>query len=217
MSSHLFVSTALDTWSTDQPEMFARDFQINDTCYRRLDPEYFAWLRSRMVLLNAAAANGNIPTAAFGDARVKFNAIQEWAIGHFGERALLDAVRSLRPDEYAPPVAEALEPARAGREQEHQLPPGIHPDAIAMVDAIRESAISLGWKHEALYRLPENRRAAFAANCGLVYYVRTGWRIGEVTRQSIELIGPGLTEVRHRFYNPDVDQPWVIRIDRGEK
>ena len=47
--SCLFVSTSLATWTTANPEQFARDFQINDTVYRRLDPEYYAWLRSRMV------------------------------------------------------------------------------------------------------------------------------------------------------------------------
>lgn len=31
----------------------------------------------------------------------------------------------------------------------------------------------------------------------------------EVTRQSIELIGPPPSETRTRFYNPDVEQPWV--------
>jgi hypothetical protein len=29
----------------------------------------------------------------------------------------------------------------------------------------------------------------------------------EVTRQSIELIGPAPLEARSRFYNPNVDQP----------
>jgi hypothetical protein len=47
-SAHMFVSTALDLWWTDRPEGFARDFQINDTVYRRLDPEYFAWLRTEL-------------------------------------------------------------------------------------------------------------------------------------------------------------------------
>ena len=107
----LYVSTALDTWCTDHPEMFARDFQINDTCYRRLDPEYFAWLRSGMVRANAAAVGGRIPVAAFDDARARFNAIQEWAIEHHGEPVSLEAIRRLRPETYPLPVVEPLAPA----------------------------------------------------------------------------------------------------------
>jgi hypothetical protein len=83
-----------------------------------------------------------------------------------------------------------------------------------MVDAICEQAISLGWKHATLYRKPENRRAAWLADCGLVCHLRQGWRIGEVTRQSIELVGPPPLEVRQRFYNPDVEQPWIIPVKK---
>jgi hypothetical protein len=35
-------------------------------------------------------------------------------------------------------------------------------------------------------------------------------RICEVTRQSTEVIGPPPLEVRSRFYNPNVEQPWQI-------
>ena len=208
----LYVSTSLDTWYLERPEMFARDCQIDDTCYRRLDPEYFAWLRSRMVMANAAAVGGRIPVAAFDDARARFNAIQEWAIEHLGEPELLEAIRRLRPDTYAPPVSEPLEPATSSAEvrPELRLPAGVHPDAVAMVDAISENARSLGWKDSALYRVPDNHRASWLTDCGLVCHIRQGWRIGEVTRQSIELVGPPPLGVRQRFYNPDVEQPWII-------
>ena len=56
----LFVSTSLATWTTANPEQFARDFQINDTVYRRLDPEYYAWLRSRMAVAKKAATAGHL-------------------------------------------------------------------------------------------------------------------------------------------------------------
>lgn len=212
----LYVSTALDTWCPDHPEMFACDFQINDTCYRRLDPEYFAWLRSRIALANAAVVGGKIPVAAFDDARAKFNAIQAWAIEHLGEPMLLEAIRRLRSDTYAPPVAEPLSQAMSSAEvmPGPRLPAGVDPDAAAMVDAIREQAISLGWKHAALYRVPDNHRAAWRADCGLVCHLRQGWRIGEVTRQSIELVGPPPLEVRQHFYNPDVEQPWIIPVKK---
>ena len=102
----LFVSTSLATWTTANPEQFARDFQINDTVYRRLDPDYYAWLRSRMAVAKKAATAGHLPPAAFEELRVRFNAVHDWAVGHFGEDELLAAVRTVRAGDYKPPVAE---------------------------------------------------------------------------------------------------------------
>lgn len=210
-STHMFVSTALELWWTDRPEAFARDFQVNDTIYRRLDPDYFAWLRAKMIAAKEAAIAGRIPLAAFDGLRLRFNAVQEWAIGRFGEPALLDAVRRT-PSDYRPPVPEPW-PANSHTPQpEQRRPDGGNPHAVAMVDAIREQALSLGWSHDALYRAPENRRGAFLLGGGLVCHLRDGWRIGEVTRQSIEIIGPPPLDVHQRFYNPDVEQPWIRRI-----
>ena len=61
----LFVSTSLATWTTASPEQFARDFQINDTVYRRLDPEYYAWLRHKLTLAEKALEAGKIDYEAF--------------------------------------------------------------------------------------------------------------------------------------------------------
>ena len=102
----LFVSTSLATWTTASPEQFARDFQLNDTVYRRLDPEYYAWLRSRMVIAKEATAAGHLDAAAFEDLRVRFNAVHEWAVDHFGEAQLLAAVQTFRSLDYQLPVAE---------------------------------------------------------------------------------------------------------------
>lgn len=207
----IFVSTSLDVWSTNEPERFARDFQINDTVYRRLDPEYYAWLRSRMAVAKRAATAGKLDAATFEDLRVRFNAVHEWAVEHLGEERLLEAVRTMRATEYAPPVREddgpRIPPPRP-RDGNH-----ISPEAIAMVDAISEQALSLGWKRERLHGA--GRRGIFDPQRGLVCFLKPGDRIGEVTAQSIEIIRALPTEVRHRFYNPDVDQPWIRRIKSG--
>jgi hypothetical protein len=206
----LFVSTSLATWTTANPEQFARDFQINDTVYRRLDPEYYAWLRSRMTLTKKAATARQLDAAAFEDLRVRFNHVHEWAVEHFGESRLLEAVRTIRAAEYVPPRAEddgprvpAPLPRRSGGGH-------VSPDAIAMVDAISERALSLGWRRERLYGTGGN--GAFDPRRGLVCLLKPGDRIGDVTAQSIEIIHPPPSEVRHRFYNPDMEQPWIKRI-----
>ena len=216
--AHLFVSTSLDTWATNQPEAFTRDFQINDTCYRRLDPEYFAWLRAKMTAARKVAQSGQLPIDAFNELRSRFNAIQSWAVEHFGEPRLRDAIRVLNAQAYAPPVAEppttgvpahgsVCQDARGRRNSRD-----VSPDATALVDTIREKALALDWNHYRLYRVPATRRSVIVADGGLVCYLRAGGRIGEVTRQSIEIIGAPPLEVRQRFYNPDADQPWITKV-----
>jgi hypothetical protein len=170
LSLALFVSSALDTWATVNPEWFARDVQINDTVYRRIDPEYYAWLRSRMVVAKNVAATGKLDAAAFEDLRVRFNAVHEWAIEHFGEERLLEAVRTMRAADYQPPVAEddaPRVPAPRSRDSNH-----VAPEAVAMVDAISERALSLGWKHERLYGA--GGRGIFDPQRGLVCYLKPG-------------------------------------------
>jgi hypothetical protein len=70
---------------------------------------------------------------------------------------------------------------------------------------------------ESLYFCDGYERRPIAASYGLVCYIGAQHRIGEVTRQSIELIGPPPSATRTRFYNPDVEQPWIVRINREGK
>jgi hypothetical protein len=211
--STLFVSSALATWTTNQPEMFVRDFQINDTCYRRLDPEYYAWLRSRMHMAKMAAAAGRILESAFGDLRAKFNAVHKWAVERHGEAGLIEAANGLNVRDYRPPLAEPWLDQPSGSTgpdtSEHHA---VSEDATALVDAIYDRAQALGWNHNRLYCVPATRRSVIAVDGGLVCYLRAGGRIGEVTRQSIEIIGAPPLEVRQHFYNPDVDQPWTTKV-----
>ena len=204
----MYVSTSLQQWHTDQPAIFARDVQINDTAYRRLDPEYYAWLRSRMNLARSAHRAGQIAGEAFDELRSNFNTVHEWALEHFGERSLADAVRSLDARDYQPPVAELDTPPRSPVKRNADADGSA--ESIAMVDAICERALALGWKCERLYCNGNGR--LFSQDRGLVSFLRPGDRIGEVSLQAIEIIGPPPTEVRQRFYNPDVDQPWIRRV-----
>jgi hypothetical protein len=208
----LFVSTALGSWTSDQAHVFARDVQINDTAFRRLDSEYYAWLRARMNLARSAHQAGQIDGDAYDQLRSKFNTVHEWALEHFGERRLADAVRSLDARDYQPPVAEPDMPPRSQSKRNAGADDG-SAESMAMVDAICERALALGWKRERLYGTGRGR--LFSQDRGLVSLLRHGDRIGEVTLQSIEIIGPPPTEVHQRFYNPDVDQPWIRRTRPG--
>lgn len=211
----LFVSTSLATWATANPEQFARDVQLNDTVYRRLDPEYYVWLRSRMVIAKKAATAGHLDAAAFEGLRTRFNAVHVWAVESFGAEELLAAVRRFRSGDYQPPLPEAEGRRTSATRPLKSAADDIFPEAISLVDSISEQALSLGWKHPRLYGAGGNR--IFDSQRGLVCYLKPANRIGEVTAQSIEIIYPPPSEVRHRFYNPDVDQPWVKKIGGAAK
>lgn len=204
----LYVATDLSFWKTDSPVTFCRDVQVNDTAYRSLDPEYFAWLRSRLALAKEAAGLGRIDPAGYEGLRGRFQEIEAWALNHFGPQAVLAAIKSLEPRTYTPPRAES-DNRRAG--------PPVRQDekikrAIKLVDAIRNQALALGWTLERLYQHEGFHKRPFAGDNGLVCYVGMQDRIGEVTREAIEIIGPPPRETRLRFYNPDVDQPWIRRV-----
>jgi hypothetical protein len=207
----LFVSTALDTWLTEHDSAFARDVQVDDIAYRRLDPEYYAWLRSRMQLAKAAASSGQLGLDAFDDLRHRFNAVQQWAVERFGEQILVATVRSLNAREYVPPAAEPDLPHRpiASAITDRNIVP-VSPEATALVDAIRDRALALGWIRESLYQTRGSLRYPLGNDYGLVCYLKAGDRIGDVTAHAIEIILPN--NIRQRLYNPNVDQPWIKRI-----
>lgn len=198
----MFVSTSLDTWITEQPDVFADDVQIDDTAYRRLDPKYYAWLRSRMNLAKLAAKGGKISQEAFDALRAKFNAIHEWAMARFGEDRLREAVHNLNARKYTPPAARDERAYRVARAAAQAAAA-----ARAKVDAIRNQAMSLGWTQEALYGDGGEARTPMWKTCGLAGVLKPASAIGTTTPEAIEIVLPN--GVRQHFYNPSVRQPWV--------
>jgi len=131
--------------------------------------------------------------------------VHEWAIEHFGEAVLQNAIRNLDARIYAPPVPEQDAPRRAA-----PLLDSARPDAVALVGAIRDRALALGWTRDSLYATGGSARFTLGRERGLVCFLKPDDRIGEVTTHSIEIILAN--NVRQRFYNPNVDQPWIRRV-----
>lgn len=152
-----------------------------------------------------AANAGQISREEFDGLRERFNTIQDWAIRRFSEPALLEAVRGLDTRTYEPPVAEPDSPAQPSRPAE-----AVKDAVLGKVDAIRECALSLGWTTDQLYATGPSGRFGVSHDRGLVCYLKPQDQIGEVTRQSIEIILPD--GVRQRFYNMLVEQPWITRL-----
>ena len=111
----LFVSTSLAFWTTERGHTFARDVQLDDTAYRRLDPEYFAWLRSRMLAARAAVDAGRVQVDAFEELRRSFYTVQSWALDKFGEEALRAARGRIDIAGYRPPLPEPAVPGNRQR------------------------------------------------------------------------------------------------------
>ena len=225
--SVLYAATSLKSWETAEPDHFATDIGIDGTCFRRLDPDYYAWLRHKMELAKQAIQSGRLTAQIFDKLRTRFNEIHAWAIEHLGEEALRSAVQSLNPKTYAPPRIDSLDrrpnaappvpkaspPAAAPylypQDGDWRFTQRVRSTAVPKVDAIRDQALSLGWREARLYQNRGRFRFPCGEDYGLVCFLDENKRIGEVTRQSIEIIGPTPQEYRLSFYNPEVDQPWI--------
>jgi len=164
-----------------------------------------------MHAVKEATAAGCVPAEAFNELRRQFNQVQLQAVKLFGEAVLLQAVRALDPEGYRPPLPDEPEKSQAVRSVPAKASPETERLARArqLVHEIRDETLALGWKAEALYFCDGYERHPIGQRYGLVCYIGADCRIGEVTRQSIELIGPSPMETRSRFYNPDVEQPWI--------
>ena len=229
----LYAATNLASWETDEAHHYARDVGIAGTCFRRLDPDYYAWLRHKMALAKKATDSGRITAKAFDALRNRFNVIHAWAMDHLGEEALRAAILSLDPKSYAPPRIDpvdgqptdappplkssppAVAPYRFPEDGEWTFTQPVRSSAVLKVDTIREQALSLGWSETQLYQNRGRFRFPCGQDYGLVCFLEDDKRIGDVTRQSIEIIGPPPQENRLHFYNPDVDQPWLKKKTSG--
>lgn len=207
----LYVSSCFSFWSAGEMMGLARDVQINDTVYRHLDPEYFAWLRSKMTIAKMAHLAGHLSEEDYEALCGRFNRVQDRAIGAFGEAALVEASRTLDARRYAPP-----EPVMLASRERFERPLEIaRAQARVKVEAIMDEAVALGWNADVLVGMGSGRDAGNARDATrrpaavLGECLRAGAVIGRITRESIEILLP--SGVRQHFYNPDVEQPWIRR------
>lgn len=202
----LYVSSCLSFWAAGGMRGLARDVQINDTVYRLLDPEYFAWLRSKMTIAKMAHLAGQLSEEDYEGLRGRFNRVQDWAIGAYGEAALVEASRRLDARRYAPP-----EPVMLASRERFERPIAVaQAQARVKVEAIMDEAVALGWNADVLVGEDRNREARVATRrpaAVLGECLRAGAEIGRITREAIEIMLP--SGVRQHFYNPDVEQPWI--------
>jgi hypothetical protein len=213
----LYVSTSLDTWATGLPVSPDQDAMCEACGFRRLDPEYYAWLRHKMEVAQSRNQHGRLTDQQYDSLRVRFNALHVWAVNRFGEQVLLEVVGGFDACRYRPPTV--LDPDRApesapeARAPDHLWPADgdwqfterVSADAVAKVDAVRDQALALGWSEASLYQNRGHLRFPAGDDYGLVCLLDADDRIGDIAREFIEIIRP--TGSRQRFHNREIDQP----------
>lgn len=222
----LYVSTSLAYWETDSPRNLTEDVRTDDGIYRRLTPRYYVWLKRKVAVVRRAFVFGRFSKETFEGLQTRFEQIHTWAVEHLGVDILRTAELVMNPGDYNPPAAtDFVSQESEGKfsspnpttSAPHQYPEdghwphtyGVSPEAVAKVDAIQDAALALGWKKDRLYQNRSRHSFPYGQEYGLVCYVDGAQSIGGVTREFIEIIGGASREGHLRFYNPDVEQPWI--------
>jgi hypothetical protein len=209
----LYVSTNLDTWEARPPIKAGQDRECETCGFRRLDPEYYAWLRARMTIAQQHHQAGRLPGRRYEQLRARFNVVHAWAVAHLGPQQLQRAVKTTDTKSYQPPTVSEEPPPPP-------VPPHLYPatgdwlamqpvstGAVAKVDAIREQALALGWSEAQLYQNRGRYRFPYGPDYGLVCFLEADAQVGEITAQLIEIINAG--GHRLHFYNLAIEQPWL--------
>ncbi len=104
-----WYATDLSRWEDTGAQILDdRDLVIQNKAYRRLNPEYYSWLRSRMKHAQDKYKQGLLPEAVYNQLRDRFNSMQDEAIQLFGETALLSALETLEFQSYEPPSVQTV-------------------------------------------------------------------------------------------------------------
>lgn len=203
----LYVATDLRSWVAFEPKNFARDVGLNGTCYRRLDPNYYAWLRHMMNKAKLAFESKTLDKEAFEELRGRFNEVHAWAMDLFGIEALQTAWRSFLPLKamYKPPtmaLLEALGFEGKPEDEEDREPPSpwylfpegdfpfhcqVTREAVQIVREIADEAKALGWTEHQLFQNRSRFKFPHGKEYGLVCFVKPGQSIRRVFKDRIEI------------------------------
>ena len=210
-SINLFVATDLDTQMLSGRKS---DVVHGDKIYRRLSPDYFAWLRLRMQTAQTAFRNKRLSPVKWDALRQRFNYIQEQAVTLFGKRTLKTACENLKVSQYKPPKIQQTEALQRWLFPENKTLPfssDVDLTAVAKVDAIRAEAMEFGWTEAQLYQNQGRHRFPCGEDYGLVCFIGGDREIVGVTEAYIEIAHGIGTSREHilKFHNSRVIQPWM--------
>ena len=229
----LYAATNLESWETDEPHHYARDVHVAGTCFagsiRTTTPgSGTRWSLPRRLRARDVSPPGRSRRCAPGSTSFMPGPWRTWE----KRRSVLPSGCSIpRPMRRRGSIRSMVNrPTRLLHRRVRPRPSRpylfpedgewvftqpVWPSAVPKIDAIRDQARSLGWREAQLYQ----NRGRFRFPCGpngLVCYLEDDKRIGAVTRQSIEIVGPPPQKNRLRFYNPNADHPpWLKKKTSG--
>lgn len=209
ISSRLDIELVADNGLPPQ-----EDISFQGMIFRRLSLGYFAWLRTRIIKAQDAHKAGRLSSEQWDNLKTKFRRIHTHGLEQFSEENLKQAIQSFSPANYQPPIDapertnDWLYPVERGC---WKYSHSITSKALAMVDAIKQEAMSIGWTEPNLYQNRGQYKFPLGQGYGLVCHLDGERSIGKVTENSIEIISHGKNgqQTTMRFYNPDADQPWL--------
>jgi len=230
--STLYVATNLECWKAPPRFPFATDVTLNGRTFRRLDALFWAWLVRKLDQARQARDAGTISVEAFAGLQARWARVHAWASERLAEADLRRAIAHF--DEgllYLPPGAERAEgqsSIRSASRSAKASPPPIAShslgqgsffqpavgEALADVHTIRDQAIALSWTDEGLLRNRGRYRFPCGEDYGLVCFIGPEDRIGEVTREAIEIVGRDGRSGKRNIYNRAIERPWARRVDR---
>lgn len=111
---YLYVATDLRHFEVCKSAPVAQDLIFNGVIYRRLDGNYYAWLRKRIDAAHEACAEGKCNPKDYDETLAAFSAIDEWAVAKVGRDFLKKAVKGFTGKGYRGP---------GEKPKETQLPP----------------------------------------------------------------------------------------------
>lgn len=215
----LYVATDLSVIAPEPPPTSA-DVTIDGRSYRRLDPLYYAWLRSRVNRAREDRDAGKLPSSSYDRLHRQFMGLHEAALRLLGEPALRQGCAAFDPRSYRPPgwkpKPRELPQRQTPAPPAYLYPPGeewkfhqvVLPSSIAKVNAIQELALTLGWSLPRLYQNRGRYGFPLGEDYGLVCFVGEGECLGEVTARHVEIRGIPPHEHSLKYYNPDAEHPW---------
>jgi len=223
-----FVSTSMTVVAKGESHALDEIVYDNGTVHYRLTPLFWAYLHHAFNNATRACEAGKLGAGTYSELLNRISRIYNMALAQYGKAALKSAEQSFTPAKWKR-HCESLNERQDIRdipncpteprhcESIYRYPPdadgaiaSVSPSSKAKVDAIRERALHAGWTLSQLYR---NVGIAHR-DWGLVCYIGFADKIGEATRQSIEIIDQR-TGKSLRFYNREVDQPWIKTNPKG--
>jgi hypothetical protein len=217
-----FVSTSMTVVNRGESYGGREIVYDNGIAHYRLTPLFWSYLRHAFNNATRACEVGKLDASTYSELLNRISRIYNMTLAQFGEDAVKSAEQTFTPTKWkrhceglAKPqelaIAENTHCAMPMPSSAYRYPENAtgayHPvskTAIALVDAIREKALALGWTMNQLYR---NTGMAHR-DWGLVCYLGPDDKIGKIDRQSIEIVHPRASQSL-RFYNHEVEQPWM--------